>query len=118
MQSADDAEHTKWGGLSPPYLQLGGAEAPPCPPCSYPTASSNPNFTRNFTIDEHYSQPHITPTVTDFLRDFLILHLSFRSWGSNLRYLLELLHLVYLYEYSNWGYQQWRELSKAEKERH
>ena len=41
---------------------------------SYEDTSSNPNF----TIDEHYSQPHTTPTVTDFLRDSLILYLSFR----------------------------------------
>ena len=31
-----------------------------------------------------------------------ILYLSSMSWGSNLRYLLELLHLVYLYEYSDY----------------
>ena len=35
------------------------------------------------------------------LVDFLILYLSF-GVEENLRYLLELLHLVYLYEYSNY----------------
>ena len=42
MQSADDAEHTKWGGLSPPYLQLGGAEAPPAPPVPTPLNATLP----------------------------------------------------------------------------
>ena len=46
MQSADDAEHIKWGGgLSPPYLQLGGAEAPPAPPVPTPLeVSKNTQF--------------------------------------------------------------------------
>ena len=52
MQSADDAEHTKWGGLSPPYLQLGGAEAPPAPPVPTPLLENMKDLKKEVNQEE------------------------------------------------------------------